>query len=62
MTLSIPVTEALLEAGLDPDDTERVVRGALVEDLRYGPDVTSAGPAPPGAPGRARGVGRCSGT
>ena len=49
MTLSIPVTEALLEAGLDPDDTERVVRGALVEDLRYGPDVTSAATATAGA-------------
>jgi len=49
MTLSIPVTEALLEAGLDPDDTERVVRGALVEDLRYGPDVTSAATAIAGA-------------
>ena len=49
MTLSIPVTEALLEAGLDPDDTERVVRGALAEDLRYGPDVTSAATATAGA-------------
>jgi nicotinate-nucleotide pyrophosphorylase (carboxylating) len=49
MTLSIPVTESLLEAGLDPDDTERVVRGALAEDLRYGPDVTSAATATAGA-------------
>ena len=49
MTLSIPVTEGLLEAGLDPDDTERVVRGALAEDLRYGPDVTSAATAAAGA-------------
>ena len=49
MTLSIPVTEGLLEAGLDPDDTERVVRGALAEDLRYGPDVTSAATAAVGA-------------
>jgi nicotinate-nucleotide pyrophosphorylase (carboxylating) len=49
MTLSIPVTEGLLEAGLDPDDTERVVRGALAEDLRYGPDVTSAATATAGA-------------
>ena len=49
MTLSIPVTESLLEAGLDPDDTERVVRGALAEDLRYGPDVTSAATAIAGA-------------
>ena len=49
MTLSIPVTEGLLKAGLDPDDTERVVRGALAEDLRYGPDVTSAATAAAGA-------------
>ena len=49
MTLSIPVTEGLLEAGLDPGDTERVVRGALAEDLRYGPDVTSAATAAAGA-------------
>jgi nicotinate-nucleotide pyrophosphorylase (carboxylating) len=49
MTLSIPVTEGLLEAGLDPDDTERVVRGALAEDLRYGPDVTSEATATAGA-------------
>jgi nicotinate-nucleotide pyrophosphorylase (carboxylating) len=49
MTLSIPVTEGLLEAGLDPGDTERVVRGALAEDLRYGPDVTSAATAADGA-------------
>jgi nicotinate-nucleotide pyrophosphorylase (carboxylating) len=49
MTLSIPVTEGLLGAGLDPDDTERVVRGALAEDLRYGPDVTSAATATAGA-------------
>ena len=49
MTLSIPVTEGLLEAGLEPDDTERVARGALAEDLRYGPDVTSAATATAGA-------------
>ncbi len=49
MTLSIPVTEGLRGAGLDPDDAERVVRGALAEDLRYGPDVTSAATATAGA-------------
>jgi nicotinate-nucleotide pyrophosphorylase (carboxylating) len=42
------VEKQLLAAGLDPDDTERAVRGALAEDLRYGPDVTSAATAPPG--------------
>jgi nicotinate-nucleotide pyrophosphorylase (carboxylating) len=36
-------------AGLDPGDIERVVRAALDEDLRYGPDVTSAATAPPDA-------------
>jgi nicotinate-nucleotide pyrophosphorylase (carboxylating) len=49
MTLHRPVAEKLLAAGLDPDDTERVVRGALDEDFRYGPDLTSAATAPPGA-------------
>jgi nicotinate-nucleotide pyrophosphorylase (carboxylating) len=49
MTLHRPVAERLLAAGLDPDDTERVVRAALDEDFRYGPDVTSAATAAPGA-------------
>jgi nicotinate-nucleotide pyrophosphorylase (carboxylating) len=35
------VTE-LTVAQLDPADVERVVRAALDEDFRYGPDVTSA--------------------
>ncbi len=48
MTLDTAVTGALRAAGLDPADTERVVRGALDEDLRYGPDATSAATAPPG--------------
>jgi len=49
MTLTAMVTGQLLAAGLDPQDTERVVRAALEEDLRYGPDVTSAATAAPGA-------------
>ncbi len=49
MTLNATVAARLLAAGLDPDDTERVVRGALEEDLRYGPDVTSAATAAPDA-------------
>jgi nicotinate-nucleotide pyrophosphorylase (carboxylating) len=49
MTLNATVTRQLLDEGLDPGDTERVVRGALAEDLRYGPDVTSAATARPGA-------------
>jgi len=48
MTLNAMISERLLAAGLDPEDTERVVRGALDEDLRYGPDVTSAATAAPG--------------
>jgi nicotinate-nucleotide pyrophosphorylase (carboxylating) len=40
---------ALAAAGLDPGRTERVVRAALDEDFRYGPDVTSAAAAAPGA-------------
>lgn len=47
MTLDTPVAAALRAAGLDPADTERVVRGALDEDFRYGPDATSAATAPP---------------
>jgi nicotinate-nucleotide pyrophosphorylase (carboxylating) len=48
MTLDTRAAGALRAAGLDPVDTERVVRGALDEDFRYGPDVTSAATAPPG--------------
>ena len=32
--------------GPDPDDLLRVVRTALAEDLRYGPDVTTAATVP----------------
>jgi nicotinate-nucleotide pyrophosphorylase (carboxylating) len=49
MTLRPSVTERLLAAGMDPGDTERAVRTALDEDFRYGPDVTSAATAVPGA-------------
>ena len=47
--LNTRVAKELLTAGLDPADTERAVRGALYEDLRYGPDVTSAATASPDA-------------
>jgi nicotinate-nucleotide pyrophosphorylase (carboxylating) len=40
------VTCRLRTAGLDPADVERAIRAALEEDLRYGPDVTSAATAP----------------
>jgi len=43
MSLTEPVTTALVKAGIDPAEAERVVRTALAEDLRYGPDVTHAG-------------------
>jgi nicotinate-nucleotide pyrophosphorylase (carboxylating) len=33
---------------LDPGDLDRVVCAALEEDLRYGPDVTTAAVIPPG--------------
>jgi nicotinate-nucleotide pyrophosphorylase (carboxylating) len=33
---------AMTDAGLDPGDTEQVVRAALAEDLRWGLDVTTA--------------------
>ena len=49
MTMNALVGKQLLAAGLDPADTERVVRTALGEDLRYGPDVTSAATTAPGA-------------
>jgi nicotinate-nucleotide pyrophosphorylase (carboxylating) len=49
VTLHESVAAALRAAGLDPADTERVVWTALDEDFRYGPDVTSAATAPPGA-------------
>jgi nicotinate-nucleotide pyrophosphorylase (carboxylating) len=58
MPLSAMVTERLLAAGLDPEDTQRVVRGALDEDLRYGPDVTSAATVAPDARGVAGVVAR----
>jgi nicotinate-nucleotide pyrophosphorylase (carboxylating) len=40
----------LRDAGLDPDDTERVVLRALDEDFRYGPDVTGEATAGSGGP------------
>ena len=49
MTPDPAVTGRLIASGLDPEDTWRAVRGALAEDLRYGPDVTSAATAAPGA-------------
>ncbi len=42
MSLSPEVLAALAGAGLDPAGVEVTVRAALAEDLRYGPDVTTA--------------------
>jgi nicotinate-nucleotide pyrophosphorylase (carboxylating) len=58
MTMHPMVEKQLLAAGLDPGDTERAVRGALAEDLRYGPDVTSAATVAPGLRAVAGGVAR----
>jgi len=46
VTLATAVTCRLRTAGLDPAEVERAIRAALEEDLRYGPDVTSAATAP----------------
>jgi nicotinate-nucleotide pyrophosphorylase (carboxylating) len=40
------IAEALRAGGLDPAQVERVVRGALDEDLSYGPDVTTLSTVP----------------
>ena len=39
-------TAALHLAGLDPDEMERLVRAALDEDFRYGPDITTEATVP----------------
>lgn len=44
-----PVVAELVAAGLDVDDVRRVISTALEEDLRYGPDATTAACVPPGA-------------
>ena len=46
----------------DPGDLDRVVRAALEEDLRYGPDVTTAAVIPPGTTSVADVVARQPGT
>ncbi|MGW3993443.1 carboxylating nicotinate-nucleotide diphosphorylase [Amycolatopsis sp. NPDC004772] len=44
--ISEPVRRLIAAAGLDVDDVERVVSTALGEDLRYGPDATTASTVP----------------
>jgi nicotinate-nucleotide pyrophosphorylase (carboxylating) len=45
---STATERALAEAGLEPADVRRVVTTALGEDLRYGPDATTAATVPAG--------------
>jgi nicotinate-nucleotide pyrophosphorylase (carboxylating) len=59
--MATAVTCRLRTAGLDPAEAERSVRSALAEDLRYGPDVTSAATAAPGARACAAVVARAPG-
>jgi nicotinate-nucleotide pyrophosphorylase (carboxylating) len=61
MTLRPEVADGLAAAGLDPGEAERVVRAALEEDFRYGPDVTSAATAAPAARGAGAVVARRAG-
>jgi nicotinate-nucleotide pyrophosphorylase (carboxylating) len=52
---------ALAAAGLDPNETSRVVRTALAEDLRFGPDVTTGATIDVGAVATADIVARSGG-
>ncbi|HEX5301317.1 MAG TPA: carboxylating nicotinate-nucleotide diphosphorylase [Streptosporangiaceae bacterium] len=61
MTLATAVSCRLRTAGLDPAEVERAIRTALAEDLRYGPDVTSAATAPVGTRATAEVVARAPG-
>ncbi|MDQ1669687.1 MAG: hypothetical protein QOE40_1748 [Actinomycetota bacterium] len=56
-----PVRDAITAAGLDPGEVERVVLGALQEDLALGPDVTTEATVPPGTMGSADVVSRSAG-
>jgi nicotinate-nucleotide pyrophosphorylase (carboxylating) len=55
------LTAALADAGLDPGEVQRIVRTALDEDLRFGPDVTTAATVPPGTVATADVVARAQG-
>jgi nicotinate-nucleotide pyrophosphorylase (carboxylating) len=57
-----PVEAQLVAAGLDADDVHRVISLALEEDLRYGPDATTAACVPAGAVATATVSSRQSGT
>jgi nicotinate-nucleotide pyrophosphorylase (carboxylating) len=58
LALSDETVAVLREAGLDAAGTERLVREALAEDFRYGPDVTTAATVAPGTTATARVVAR----
>ncbi|WP_327140885.1 carboxylating nicotinate-nucleotide diphosphorylase [Nocardia sp. NBC_01327] len=51
-----------LDAGLDRDEVLALIRRALDEDLRYGPDITTAATVPADAVAKAAMVSRQSGT
>ncbi|MFI6431685.1 carboxylating nicotinate-nucleotide diphosphorylase [Rhodococcus oryzae] len=51
-----------LAGGLDRDEILTLVRVALGEDLRYGPDITSVATVPEGAVAKASVVSRAAGT
>ncbi|MGO4614601.1 carboxylating nicotinate-nucleotide diphosphorylase [Nocardia sp. 2YAB30] len=51
-----------LDSGLDRDEVLRIIRSALDEDLRYGPDVTTAATVPADAVVKASVVSRQAGT
>lgn len=59
--MSPDVARLLAAAGLDPDDTARVVEAALAEDLAWGPDVTTAATIDPSASASADVVARAGG-
>jgi nicotinate-nucleotide pyrophosphorylase (carboxylating) len=61
VSLHQSVTAELIAAGIDAADAERVVRGALEEDLRYGPDVTTEATVPADAVATADVVARQAG-
>ena len=46
MTFTQSISADLAAVGLDPADIERLVSTALAEDLRYGPDATTAATVP----------------
>lgn len=56
------MTDGVLPQGLDREEVRTLVRLALDEDLRYGPDVTSSSTVPADAVSRASVVSRAQGT